>query len=93
MGAGGGGGLLSKRPSGILEAAYCIVLLLKASFPILSSVSRMLKEGNIPKTCALYPGNLTTSLLSKSNCNRDLIDLKAFKCSTFYILLAPSMIV
>jgi len=49
-GTGGGGGLLSNSPSGILATASMRVELLYASFPILSRVSRTLNEGNILKT-------------------------------------------
>jgi len=52
MGAGGGGGLLSKRVSGTREAASSMDLLLKASLPILSRVSRMLREGSKLNTWA-----------------------------------------
>lgn len=91
IGTGGGGMLLSKRLSGILATAYIIVELLYASLPILSSVSRMLSEGNIAKTWDRYPGSFTTGLLSKSSCKSCLSDLRWVKSFTFSILLAPNM--
>lgn len=49
-GAGGGGILLSNKLSGTLETASIMVELLYASLPILSRVSKILRDGNIVKT-------------------------------------------
>lgn len=83
MGAGGGGGLLSNKASGILATAYIIVELLYASFPTLSRVSNILNDGKRVNICARYPAYLTTGLLSKSNWSNCLKLRSGFKSYIF----------
>ncbi len=76
----GAGLLLSNKLSGILDTASTMVAFAYASLPLLSRVSRILKEGNIVKTWFRYPGVFVIGLLMRSNCKSCLNPLNGFKC-------------